>query len=267
MLIRLNISYMIFCVVFLLTSCDKLEYNPNQKFDRDTPQNINAVNISRIIEKPADDTVRFILSGDTQRGYDEARGFVKKANAIPGVDFVVIAGDISDFGLLQEMEWMVGILNDLKAPYIGVIGNHDLTANGKHVFQNVFGDLNYSFTYKGIKFISINTNSREVNFDGTVPDIGWLQQQVRPETEVGNIVAISHVSPQSVDFDKKLQQPFISALSGTGKCLASMHAHDHTAKYTYERGIPFIIAGAILKREFALITIINGRLENEFIEY
>lgn len=258
-----------FTCVLLVAGCDELEYNPNQKFDGNTPQNINALNIERLFQTAGDDTVRFILSGDTQRGYSEAKDFVKRANALKGIDFVVIAGDISDFGLLQEMKWVVEIYNGLKTPYLGVIGNHDLTANGRDVFKKVFGELNYSFVYGKVKFICINTNSREVNFDGSVPDIRWLNEEVKAQNGVDNIVAISHVAPHSADFDKALEQPFVSALATNGNCLASLHAHDHVHSVgtPYENGIPFIVTGALIKKEFTIITIVNGRLESEFVQY
>lgn len=254
---------------FLFAGCDKIEYSPNQKFDRDGPRNVNRVNLEKLAQNHSYDTVRFILSGDTQRGYGEARDFVKKANTLPGIDFAVIAGDISDFGLLQEMEWVAEIYNGLKVPYIGVIGNHDLTANGKDVFQKVFGELDYSFVYGGIKFICINTNSREFNFNGTVPDIQWLNKEMKPQPGIHKMVVISHVSPLSADFDKKLEQPFVEALASTGNCLASLHAHDHTSGYftPYETGPPFIVTSAILKREFTVITIANGRLESDNVPY
>ena len=251
------------------TSCDKLEYSPNQKDDNHGPRNINAVNLSRLMQAPGDDTVRFILSGDTQRGYGEAKDFVKRVNTLPNIDFVVIAGDISDFGLLQEMEWVAGIYNGLKVPYLGIIGNHDLTANGKHVFQKVFGELDYSFVYRGNKFICTNTNSREVNFDGSVPDIAWLNRQFTPDAGVKNSIVISHVMPGSVDFDKKLEQQFIGALESSNNCIGSLHAHDHSSGYytPYDNGIPFIVTGAVLKRNFTVVTIINGELETESVSY
>lgn len=270
MLNRLKIIYLICGVVLLLvTSCDKIEYNSNQKFDRNSPRNTNSINLQKLSQSQGDNVVRFILSGDTQRGYGESEDFVKKANTMQGIDFVVIAGDISDFGLLQEMEWIVRIFNGLKMPYLGVIGNHDLTANGKEVFQKVFGELDYSFVYQGVKFICLNTNGREVNFDGSVPDINWLNKEVKSQAGVSNIVAISHITPNSTDFDKKLELPFVAALESSGNCVASLHAHDHTPGYytPYANGIPFIVTGTILKRTFTIITITNGVVGAERVLY
>jgi hypothetical protein len=167
------------------------------------------------------------------------------------------------------MEWVADVFEGLSIPYIGVIGNHDLTGNGRDVFQNVFGDLNYSFVYKGVKFICMNTNSREVNFNGTVPDINWLDTQVKSQPGINQFVAISHIAPYSVDFDSKLEQRFVSGLASTGSCLASLHAHDHSPKYEapYENGIPFITTGGILKRNFTIITIVDEELEYETVYY
>lgn len=257
-------------VLFLLTGCtDSLEYSPNVTSDRNTPKNLNAVNLDRLRAVPGDDTVRFVLSGDTQRGYDEAKDFVKLANAIPGLDFVLLAGDISDFGLVQEMEWITGIYADLKVPYLGVIGNHDMAARGREVFRYVFGEPDYSFIYQGYKFVCLNTNSREVAFDGTIPDLRWLDQQMRPQAGVRGFLAVSHVAPFSGDFDPNMEAGYVAALERSGNCLASLHAHDHNpGQYSpYPNGIPFIVSGAILKRAFTLIEIVDGSLHAREIEY
>ena len=265
-----TVKYWGVLVLFWLISCkDSLEYSPNVTGDQNTPRNLNAINLDRLRTTPGDDTVRFILSGDTQRGSTEARDFVNLANRIPGLDFVVVAGDISDFGLLQEMEWITGIYAGLRVPYLGVIGNHDMAAKGRTIFRQIFGEPDYSFIYQGYKFVCLNTNSREVFFDGTVPDQKWLDQQMRPHAGVRGFVAISHVTPFSVDFDKNMEAGYVAALERSGNCLASLHAHDHKAgQYRpYANQIPFIVSGAIVGREFTLIEIINGKLHVQEMEY
>lgn len=257
-------------VLLFLCSCrDNLEYSPNVKFSRGTPQNLNALNLQKLQQNSGDDTLRFILSGDTQRGYDEAQDFVRVANQLPGIDFVTIAGDISDFGLLKEMEWIAEIYSDLKMPYIAVIGNHDMAAEGKAVFKRIFGETDYTFTYQGYKFICLNTNSREVDFNGTLPNLTWLNEQVKPQAGIRGTIAISHVSPFSKDFDKNLEPQFVAALESSGNCLASLHAHDHNSgQYKpYQNQIPFIVSSAILKREFTLIEIIDGKLQAREVGY
>jgi hypothetical protein len=87
----------------ILSACNNIEFSPNQAFDKDSPTNLNQKNLALLYQKPVtSDTLRFILSGDTQRAYDQAVDLVNVANKIPDLDFLIINGDISDFGLLQE---------------------------------------------------------------------------------------------------------------------------------------------------------------------
>src|SRR5690606_1221915 len=92
--------------VVLLQACSSIEYSPNQSSDSKSPRDLNKKALARLAETPGDDTIRFVLTGDSQREYKNAEKLVDAVNKIPGVDFVFLAGDISDFGLLQEMEWV-----------------------------------------------------------------------------------------------------------------------------------------------------------------
>ena len=112
----LKISALYLLLISFTLGCNNLEYSPNQSFDGDSPTNLNAKNIARLHQNVnnSDDTVRFILTGDTQRSYDQARALIAVANSnYPKLDFVLLNGDISDFGLRQEMEWVTKIYDDL----------------------------------------------------------------------------------------------------------------------------------------------------------
>ncbi len=104
-------------------------------------------NLTKLRQNAEDDTVTIVFAGDTQRWYDEQERFVKKVNSLKNIDLVLLAGDISDFGLLQEFKWVHKRLSALRALYFGVIGNHDMVANGRQVFRQRCSSLNYSFVY------------------------------------------------------------------------------------------------------------------------
>ena len=123
---------------------------------------------------PGDDTVTFAFVGDSQRFYDELERFIDTVNAIDEIDFIILAGDISDFGLLEEFELIHEQLSGLNKPYFGVVGNHDVVARGEEIFERMFGPLNYTFTYRSVKFIAHNTNGKEYP-DKEVPDMNWLR--------------------------------------------------------------------------------------------
>lgn len=250
--------------ITLLMSCDRLEFSPNQKFDKNTPRNINATNLERLFSIGGDDTIRFVLSGDSQRAYDDLLPFVSKVNAMKGVDFIILNGDISDFGLLQEFKWVENIYSRLNSPHIGVIGNHDHAANGVDIFKRMYNEqLDFSFIYHGVKFVCHNTNSREYNFDGTVPDLNWLSTQFQPTQGVKGYLAIAHVPPTSGDFDAKLFDEYGKILTDNGHVYAVLNAHidKQSIKYPYTDTLPVITTNSIYNRHFLVVEIVNDNFK------
>ncbi|WP_207422296.1 metallophosphoesterase family protein [Desertivirga brevis] len=262
-------TYIYLLLLLTILACGKVEFSPNQKFDSNTPTDLNKKNIAKLYAKQNDDTIRFVLTGDTQRAYSASRDMVKAINSIQGVDFVLLNGDISDFGLYQEMEWINDLYSKLNMPYIGVLGNHDILANGKDIFKRMYGEENFSFIYQGVKFVCFDSNSREYNYDGTIPNMNWLNTQMAAEIGVDNYVAVSHVPSFSDDFDPDLEKPYASLLTGNSKYLASLHAHiNQTAVlYPYDNKTPFIVTNTAAKREFFLIEIIDGKLLHKVIKF
>lgn len=250
-------------------ACDKGEFSPHQKFDRNSPQNINVKSLKKLFNTPSDDTIRFVLSGDSQRAYDDLAPFVDKVNGIKGIDFVVMNGDISDFGLLQEMRWVNTILSRLNMPYLSVIGNHDHAANGLDVFKNMFGNPDYSFIYKKVKFICHNTNSREYNFNGTVPNLNWLANELKPDKAVEGYVGISHVPSYNNDFDPNLREEYGNLLTSANNVYAVLNAHiDKTeTQYPYTEDLPFIVTNSIYNRQFIIAEIYNNKMTTHVIKY
>ncbi|WP_207534939.1 metallophosphoesterase family protein [Desertivirga arenae] len=256
-------------LLLLLFACGEVEFSPNQKFDSNTPTDLNKKNIEKLYSQEKDDTIRFVLTGDTQRAYSACEDMVSVINSIKGVDFALLNGDISDFGLYQEMEWINDIYSDLNMPYIAVLGNHDISANGKSVFRRMYGNENFSFIYDGVKFVCFDSNSREYNYDGTIPNISWLKAEMAAEAGVNNYIAVSHVPSFSDDFDSELEKPYASILTENSKCLGSLHAHINQTEvlYPYNKTTPFIVANTAAKREFYLIEIVNGKLLHKVIKF
>ncbi len=263
------IPYVFFAALMYLTACNSLEYSPNQITDNNSPRDLNNKNIERLLATPGDDTIRVVLCGDSQRQYSDSEDLVKTVNAMKGVDFVILNGDISDFGLLQEMEWINRIFSKLTVPYIGVLGNHDMEARGQRVFEKMFGKPDYSFVYQGVKFVCHNTNSRQVNFNGSLPDTAWLSTQFKPEAGVNAYVAVAHVPPIGSDFDSLLFDKYVRTINHSPNTLAALYAHTHSRAlyYPMDEPIPYLVTNAIENREFELIEIVNGKLSFRTIDY
>jgi hypothetical protein len=267
---KLNLLRFFIFILLFSSSCRKLEYSPNQKFDKKTPQNINANNLKRLLATPGDDTVRFVLSGDSQNAYKDLNTFINKVNALPGIDFVLLNGDISDFGLLQEFKWIESFYSKLNVPYMAIIGNHDHSANGVFVYQRMYSEqLDFSFVYKGVKFVCHNTNSREYKFDGSIPDLSFLKNQFQPEPGVKGYFAVAHIPPTSGDFDQKLFADYGKILTDNGKVYAVLNAHidKETIQYPYTSTLPVITTNSLYNRHFLVAEVVNNNFRFYDVEF
>jgi Icc protein len=253
-----------------LCGCEKLEYSPNQAFSETSENNLNRKNIDwlRTI-KDKNDTLSIAFIGDTQRFYDECEIFVNAINKRNDIDLVIIDGDISQYGLEREFEWITRTFDKLKIPYIAVIGNHDMVGNGTNIFKQTFGALDFTFVYDSVKFVCHNTNSREYSFNGKVPDIGWLQQEMISGPEIKTILPISHVPPYDADFDKKLEQAYARTLSSSEKVSLSLHAHVHYFQdhYPYGKEVRYINGYAMNGRAYVLVNIAGTDTQASLIYY
>jgi Icc protein len=260
-MLKITIRTLVLVCSFTLFSCENLfQYNPNQIVLKDSERNLNLKNIEKIKSLPVTDTVRFILMGDTQRWYDESADFVKSANAQKGVSFVVHSGDISDFGLSQEFKWVNEILLRLRYPYITVVGNHDTVANGNLVFERMYGPLDYSFEFGQNKFILINNNSREYNFNGVVPNLNWLQAELNSNTSNKNAIVIGHIPPFDSDFDPKLQEEYARMLAADPNVQLTLYGHQHSFKEgdLYDDGVSYLVTTSMGDRGYYVITAWKG---------
>ena len=262
-----------FIVVFssltlLLSACDKFEYNVYE-VDRvkEDPAVTTSYNIDRLLQLPKKDSVKIVFIGDTQRFYDDVEDLVETVNDLPDVDAVIITGDIADFSAAFEYELINKQLKLLKVPFLTVIGNHDCLANGTKLYEDIYGPLNYSFTWNGIRFIMHNTNSREFNFNGHVPDLNWMQQQLTDVQNYESCIFVSHVPPFDSDFDSNLEDAYVSLIRNAKNTIFSSNGHRHNfvLDQPYEDGIWYLNTSSPSERIFSLVSITqNARKVNSF---
>ena len=83
---------------------------------------------------------------------------VKDINTIDNLDFVLIGGDITDFGTDEELAAVKSMLDSLRYVYYVVAGNHDAkwSESGCNTFKKVFGYDHFDFSSGGWRFIGCN---------------------------------------------------------------------------------------------------------------
>ena len=142
---------------------------------------------------PPGELWRFAVVSDTHLGYDNLSDIVSELNGRPDLEFVIVPGDLTDLGLREEYRTTLAILTQLCVPFFTTIGNHDAISNGKELYSAMFGALDYSFSWGGIKFVLYNDNALE--FEHEVPDTAWLNQQVTEMDGQRAVIAVAHIPP------------------------------------------------------------------------
>ena len=253
--------------VFLI-SCEKtFTYNANEIQIEEKDRDQNTKNLERLQSKGQKDSFCFVVISDTQRFYDELDDFVEKVNSYPDISFVVLNGDITDFGLRSEYLWISHRLQKLSFPFLVVIGNHDMLANGRELYKQMFGPENFGFSFSDHKFIVLNSNSLQVGHNGSLPDTSWLQLELSATPSQQKIFILSHMAPFSSDFDQSLQDTYVKTLTKNGNVIYSIHAHDDTFYLGQWYGPPvnYLVVNSIHERSFVLIKVNPNNTEVEKI--
>jgi Icc protein len=102
---------------------------------------------SHLYEKDVND--RFVRS--LLRAVDDVN------NLDPPPDFVFYGGDLAQLGQSKELELGAGILKNLKRPVKMMVGEHDWYLDLGEKWQSLFGEPTYSWDYKGIHFVTLNS--------------------------------------------------------------------------------------------------------------
>ncbi len=255
-------------VVLLLAlvgqACNEFEYSPYEIRLADDEKEINTRNIARIeaLNVSPTDTIRFILTADLQGFYTENEAMAKNIRARRDIDFVLVGGDLTDFGLAKELKLIHQDFKTIGVPYVAVIGNHDAVNNGQQAFKAMYGEYNTSFAIGNSKFILLNTNY--IEFQKQVPDLDWLEKELAASSTYANVFVLSHIPPKNYEFGPEKSGRYHQLMSQY-KVRYSLHGHNHSFnQYASPDGkVPFIETAAAEDREYLVFTIIGNKVTFE----
>jgi 3',5'-cyclic-AMP phosphodiesterase len=199
-------------------------------------------NLQQLARQPVPSGARTIgFITDSHDGFEELRDIVDAINDRGGVEFVVHGGDFTDFGTQQEYVWTLDLLKELDMPFFVTAGNHDLLANGREVFRQMFGPDQYSFVHGGIRFVFFNTNTIELGTRNL--DLAWLEQElsvpfVMPSVIVTHhtITSRPHILPEETEELRRIQ-----AERGV---FLNLHGHFHDGTQVFLDGTTTQFKGA-----------------------
>jgi Icc protein len=249
-------------------ACQPFDYSPTVLDAEKSEPQLNQANLDRITAAPAGPRLqgKIAVLSDTHLFYDELKDAVVRLNADSSIDFVIVTGDVTQFGYAEEYQRTSDILSRLRAPVIVAIGNHDLQAAGKSIYAHLYGPTDFTFAWRGYEFVFFDDNARGIP-DG-IPDWAWLDTAMAAAGDSLRIIPVCHAPPYTDQLDSA-QSDSLVRLYAAHKAVIVLGGHTHHYDYGefYGDGIPYLVADDIGDRNYVLVTLDAGKAAVERVLY
>ena len=237
-------------IISFLWGCDKLfEYTTYSANVSDGKLNTNQKNLTLLEQQesfgnPEKFSVAFI--SDNHKYYNSLIDALESINENQDIELIIHGGDMTDGGMLKEYDLFYDAMEDYSdLPYFPVIGNHDCLANGRNIYNDMYGDENFSFSYKNCYFIFWNDVRWEVNNEE--PDFDWLYRQLKSSDEKYNhVFVVAHIPPFGDQFTF-LYREFYERVLDSFNVDLSIHGHQHEYSESTIDSTDYLVIGATSK--------------------
>ena len=144
---------------------------------------------------------QFALVSDTHIGSpnnnDDLQRTVDDINQnMPEVEFVIVSGDVTEFGSDIELNIAKDILDLFNVPAYVIPGNHDSnwSESGTNSFLRIFGTETFGFEHKGYKFFGLPSGPNMRMGPGQIPreSITWFKEQLAQTDKQTPLVFVNH---------------------------------------------------------------------------
>ncbi|MGN6298490.1 MAG: outer membrane protein assembly factor BamB family protein [Ginsengibacter sp.] len=194
---------------------------------------------------------------------------VHNINADSTLKFVIISGDITDFGTDSAFHLAKNILDSLNKPWYIIPGNHDAnwSESGTNSFKKIFGSETFKFEYGGYLFLGTvcGPNMRMSPGQVSRENIVWLDSTLKNLKDKNiPIIYVNHY-PQ----DSSLNNWFdIMDLLKTRNTQLVICGHGHSNHVFNFEGIPGIMGRSNLRAKkevggYNVVTIKDGAVTYE----
>lgn len=181
-------------------------------------------------------------------GAEDLLRTVDDINGQPDIDFVILSGDVTEFGSRDELLEAKSILSKLNKPCYVTPGNHDSkwSESGNNDFVKIFGSEGYSFEKNGFLFIGTASGPNMRMAPGLIP----REQMVFLDSILTNmenpdqpILFVNHYP-----LDESLTNWYeVIDLLKTRNVQLSLLGHGHSNKLFDFEGIPGVMGRSNLR--------------------
>jgi Icc-related predicted phosphoesterase len=148
----------------------------------------------------ADNALRFAWLSDTHVGSataeEDLRAAVRDINSMTDLSFVVVSGDVTEYGSRDQLLLAHSILAGLQVPSYTLPGNHDTkwSESGATDFGRIWGADRFCFERNGFVFIGMHQGPLMRMGDGhwAPQDVRWLKDTLAKVDRSKPLIFITH---------------------------------------------------------------------------
>lgn len=255
----------IISVILVITGCDKIfEFSPYQANVDESHCNTTAKNIQLLHRQDMQtDHFTFAVMADCHFYYDNLADVVNHINQNDKIQFVLYCGDITDQALMKEYELFYKTMSRLNKPYFVVIGNHDYNSNGELIYDQMFGDRNFSFEFANNKFVVFDDIVWESN---STPDFDWLQLELSSDQSYDHIFVATHMPPGNDQFTPLMENEYRSLMANNHVSM-SIHGHEHrfSLDNIYGDGVMYLVVPSLKTPEYCTVTCADSTIDVQVV--
>lgn len=165
---------------------------------------------------------------------------IRDINSRDSIDFVILAGDVTEFGSDLEIELARNLLDSLQKPWYILSGNHDSkwSESGCNTFLETFGYEQFYFVHNHIAYIGTNSGPNMRMAPALVPreSLVWLDSVLRTIPARMPVVYVNHY-PLTEDMSNYRK---VIELLSTRNIQLTLCGHYHTNEAFTTLGIPAV---------------------------
>ncbi len=200
---------------------------------------------------------RFAFVSDThvgsETGAEDLRRTVKDINADSTLKFVVITGDITEFGADAELQLAKNMLDSLNKPWYIIPGNHDAnwSESGGNSFKKIFGAETCYFEYGGYVFIGTASGPYMRMGPGQIPreNIVWLDSVLNNMPDRNKPIVFLNHYPQDSSLNNWYE---VTGRLKTRNIQIILCGHGHHNHHLNFEGIPAVMGRSNLRANAAV---------------
>jgi len=195
---------------------------------------------------------KFALVTDTHvggsTGNEDLVQTVNDINGLKEIDFVILSGDVTEFGSERELLEAKQILSKLKIPCYVLPGNHDSkwSESGNNDFVTIFGAEEFSFEKNGFLFIGTASGPNMRMAPGLVPreQMVFIEKTLLQMKDTNQPVIFINHYPLNESLANADQ---VINLLKTRNIQVSVLGHGHANKMFNFEGIPGVMCRSNLR--------------------